>query len=657
MIIYEATKEQFMNDVTEDSIAVKIYESMLEKMGGTSASEINSWNNSMNYMYKVLNTDQIPDDITIAIEYKVPANSRRIDFLLTGVDENDHNSVVIIELKQWQTLSLVENKDNIIETFIGGRLREQTHPSYQAFSYAELITQYNETVRNEKISLYPCAYLHNYIQTNDDPLTNAIYDKCLTAAPVFTKGDALKLRGFISTYIKKTDRKKLLYLIEHGKIKPSKSLQDALIGMLAGNDEFMMIDEQKVVYETAVHMALKAQSSNKKQVLIVEGGPGTGKSVLGINLLVKLTSKELLCQYVTKNSAPREVYANRLQKNHKKSFINNMFKGSGVYYESLNNEFDALIVDEAHRLNEKSGMFKNKGENQMKEIIHASRFSVFFIDEYQKISMHDVGNKEQIKKYAMQYDAEIVEMELESQFRCNGSDGYLAWLDDVLGIRETANFDGFNFEYDFQLFDDPNELRQKIVEKNQIDNKARIVAGYCWDWKSDGKSNSNVHDISIEEHNFYMSWNLANSTTWAIDPDSVEQAGCIHTSQGLEFNYVGVIIGEDLCFRNGEIVSDPFKRAKTDKSLSGFKKMYKEDKHYALKIADQIIKNTYRTLLTRGLKGCYVYCMDPELKQYLANRMNNGQKSIYKTYSNNYLLAAEKQSTYHISNSLNSSIF
>jgi DUF2075 family protein len=484
----------------------------------------------------------------------------------------------------------------------------------------------------------------------NDPLTNDLFQNYISEAPVFTKGDALQLRGFISTYIKKSDRKKSLYLIEHGKIRPSKSLQDSLLKMLDGNEEFTMIDEQKVVYETAMQMARKAQDNNRKQVLIVEGGPGTGKSVLGINLLVKLTSKELVCQYVTKNSAPREVYTKRLQQNHKKSFINNLFKGSGVFYESLPNEFDVLIVDEAHRLNEKSGLFKNKGENQMKEIIRASKFTVFFIDEYQKISMHDIGNKEQIKEFANLYDAEVVEMELESQFRCNGSDGYLAWLDDVLGIRQTANFDGFDFEYDFQIFDDPNELRNLIFEKNKINNKARILAGYCWNWKTEGKGNSEVYDISIEKQNFYMSWNLNNTTTWAIDPGSVEQAGCIHTSQGLEFDYVGVIIGEDLCYVNGSIITDPFKRASTDKSLSGFKSMYKNNKDEALRIADQIIKNTYRTLMTRGMKGCYIYCVNPDLKEYFVRRMTKKNKVVYSPYLEISMKAAEQSVIYQTKN-------
>ncbi|MUG44221.1 DUF2075 domain-containing protein [Paenibacillus woosongensis] len=648
MIIYEATKEEFMNDVTDDSISVKIHESYLQKIGKVSLGEINSWNNSMNYMYKVLNTPTIPDDVGVAIEYKVPTTSRRIDFMLTGLDEKDQYSVVIVELKQWSTINKVESLDGLVETVINKRLGKHAHPSYQAYTYARLISDYNESVQNESISLYPCAYLHNYIREEDDPLTDVIYENWISEAPVFTKGDALKLRSFISTYIKKSDRKRSLYLIDHGKIKPSKSLQDSLLKMLEGNEEFLMIDEQKVAYEVALLMAKKAQTTDRKQVLIIEGGPGTGKSVLAINLLVRLTAQDMVCQYVTKNSAPREVYTKRLQQGYKKTVINNLFKSSGIYYGALPNEIDVLIVDEAHRLNEKSGLFKNKGENQVMEIIRAAKCSIFFIDEYQKISMQDVGSKEEIKRFSQLYNAEIVEIELESQFRCNGSDGYLAWLDDVLELRETANADGFDLQYDFKIFDDPNELRDEILEKNQVNNKARMLAGYCWDWKKDGKSNPEIHDIYIEEYQFSASWNLNNTQTWAIDPESVEQVGCIHTSQGLEFDYVGVIIGEDLRYIDGKIVTDPFKRAKTDKSLSGFKSLYKKDKDEALRIADQIIKNTYRTLLTRGMQGCYIYCVDPYLKEYFTKRLSRQKSIIYPVPKEKLYAVAEGRVSYHV---------
>ena len=629
MIVYEATKQEFMEHVEKDEIAVRIYEAYKDKIGRTAENEINSWNNSMNYMYKVLNTPVIPEESGIAIEYKIPASSRRIDFMLSGLDEADRNSVIIIELKQWDKVEVIQDKDGVVKTpYIGRQIT--AHPSYQAWSYAQNISEYNESVQNEGVCLYPCAYLHNYFTRENDPLTHEVYMKYIRMAPVYSKGDVFKLREFIVKYIKKPDHKKTLYIIENGKIRPSKSLQDSLVRMLHGNQEFIMIDDQKVVFETALGMARNAYRYGKKQVLIVEGGPGTGKSVLAVNLLVQLTSEDMVCQYVTKNSAPREVYSQKLQNSYSKAYIDNLFKGSGVYYESEKNEFDVLIVDEAHRLGEKSGLFKNKGENQTKEIINASKLSVFFIDEYQRISINDFGNKQDIKKFARLNKAQVVEMKLESQFRCNGSDGYISWLDDVLEIGNTANFDGFEFDYDFRIVDNPNELRELIEEKNKINNKARVVAGYCWDWITAGKTNSSIFDISIEKYNFKMSWNLSN-TTWAIDKDSVNQAGCIHTSQGLEFDYIGVIIGNDMRYDGERIITDFTKRARTDKSLNGTKKLYIKNKDNALKIADQIIKNTYRALMSRGQKGCYVYCVDERLQDYLRERLDKFYKPVEYT--------------------------
>ena len=303
------------------------------------------------------------------------------------------------------------------------------------------------------------------------------------------------------------------------------------------------------------------------------------------------------------------------------SGMNNLFKGSGCFIDCKPNSFDVLLVDEAHRLNKKSGMFSNLGENQIKEIINASKFSVFFIDEHQRVTLKDNGSIAEIKKYAKYYDAAIYKMELKSQFRCDGSDGYLAWIDNTLEIRETANFD-LDSKYDFRVFDDPNELRDAIFKVNEKNNKSRLVAGYCWNWISDSKNKSDVFDITIPEYNFGMSWNLGNSTTWAIDKESVHEVGCIHTCQGLEFDYVGVIIGDDMRYEDGHIVTDFTKRAKTDQSLKGIVKLSKEaGMEEAEKIADVIIKNTYRTLMTRGMKGCFVYCTDKNLSNYLKEKI------------------------------------
>ncbi|WP_296881506.1 DUF2075 domain-containing protein [uncultured Methanobrevibacter sp.] len=619
MIVYEATKQEFCDSVLVGSITDEIYDVYKEKIGKSAKSQIRSWENSMEYMYKVLNDSEIPSDCGVAIEFTIPTTSKRIDFILTGLNRFQDDSVVIIELKQWDSAQKVAGKDGVVKTYLGGGIRETTHPSYQVWSYASLIRNFNQTVEEDEIGLFPCAYLHNYDFKSDDPLKDEIYKPYYDEAPLYGKRDVLKLRDFIKKYVKYGDSSNILYRIDNGKIRPSKKLQDTLSNMLEGNKEFVMIDEQKIAYELAIKMARESYLDDTKRILIVEGGPGTGKSVVAINLLVDIMADDMVSLYVTKNSAPRNVFYEKLRGGkHSMSYLKNLFKGSGSFTQSKSNEFDAIIVDEAHRLNEKSGLFSNLGENQVKEIINASKFSVFFIDKHQKISINDYGSIEVIREFGKYFDAEVEYIKLESQFRCNGSDGYLSWLNDVLEIEETANFDGFDFDYDFRVVDSPGELRDLIFEKN-TNNNARLLAGYCWNWIKEGKNNSEVHDIVIDD--FSMSWNLGNSDTWAIDETSVNEIGCIHTSQGLEFDYVGVIIGNDMRFDGEHIVTDFTQRARTDQSLKGIKKRYKENPQQALKLADEIIKNTYRTLMTRGMKGCYVYCEDMLLQAYFKERL------------------------------------
>ena len=624
MLVYEGIKSRFIEDVNLNRIVNKIYEKYQKFFGRTSESQLNSWKNSMQYMRGVLDDNEIPDNAGVAIEFNIPTTSKRIDFILSGRDKVRKDNVIIIELKQWESCEAVNNKDGIVITYTGGGIREVAHPSYQAMSYANLIKDFNETVQLDNIDLHPCAFLHNYDLREEDPICSTQYQEYIKEAPMFGANDFEKLRNFIKKYIVEGDDRELLYKIENGRIRPSKRLQDSLVKMLQGNKEFNMIDEQKVIYEDAIAMAIDTVSTNSKNVLVVQGGPGTGKSVLAINLLVELTKRNMTSFYVTKNAAPRAVFRDKLKGTYTMTYINNLFQGSGQFVDAEKNEIDVLIVDEAHRLNAKSGMFQNLGENQIKEIINASNFSVFFIDEDQKVTLKDIGSVDEIKKYANELGAGIKIVELESQFRCNGSDGYLAWLDNVLMIRSTANYDMEDFQYDFRVIDNPNEIRRLIEEKNKENNKSRMVAGYCWNWITEGKNNPNIHDIVIPEYNFEMSWNLGNSQTWAIDPMSVNEMGCIHTCQGLEFDYVGVIIGEDLRYEDGCIVTNSSKRAATDQSLKGINKIaHEQGIEYANKLADSIIKNTYRTLMTRGMKGCYVYCVDKGLQEYLKSKIKH----------------------------------
>jgi hypothetical protein len=633
MIIYQKEKHQFHDDVTMNIIDEILQKSLQKQLNlRVAEAERRSWRNSLGYMNNVLSDPEIPSDCMVAIEYKIPQTSNRVDVILTGQNNDNRDYAMIIELKQWETAELTD-QDAVIRTFIGNGKRELTHPSYQAWSYASLLNSFNEAVYTGDIRIQPCAYLHNY--TRDGIIDHPFYGDHIEKAPIFLRQDVIKLREFIKQFIRKGDRNRIMYRIESGRIIPSKSLADSLSAMMKGNPEFVLIDDQKLVYERALKLASTANATDKK-VLIVEGGPGTGKTVVAINLLVQSTAMKLVSHYVTKNSAPRIVYEAKLTGSMKKSSISNLFKGSGSYTEAEENSFDLLIVDEAHRLMLKSGLYGNLGENQVKELVDASKCTVFFIDEDQRVTLSDIGTKSEIEKWAHRSGAEVQTMTLSSQFRCNGSDGFLAWIDNTLQIRQTANIELNTNEYDFRVFDDPTALFHAISEKNQ-NNKARVVAGYCWDWKS--KRNPAAYDIEFPAFGFHKKWNLTkDGGRWLIEKESIAEIGCIHTCQGLELEYVGVIIGPDLVVRNGEVITDATKRSGMDRSVKGMKKMLSSpNKAETLENLDRIVKNTYRTLMTRGMKGCYVYCTDAETIHFLKSRIGS-----YGTTNTEFLtMAAE----------------
>lgn len=640
MIIYSSNKSGFLDDMDSGIIEDKVLRLMQTKYHRkVSPNEVLSWKNSLPYMDRVLRgIDEVPDDAGISIEYQIPMSGKRVDFIITGLNEKKIESVVIIELKQWSKVEPTNMPSTVKVRWEHGP-GFTTHPCYQAWSYSRLIQDYNQTVQEQNIVLEPCAYLHNYA---DDGIINSdFYSDDISKAPLFLKEDMRKLREFIGKNIKYGDKSQILYRIENGKIRPSKQLADHLASLLQGNPEFILIDEQKVAYESVLEKL--EECSSKKNVIIIEGGPGTGKTVLAMNLLVEATKRGKLAQYVSKNSAPREVYQSKLAGTMKKTQISNLFVGSGSFTDSKNNEFDLLIVDEAHRLNEKSGLFRNKGTNQISELITASKSSVFLIDEDQRVTVFDIGRKEAIIEFATKNKANVIQLSLPSQFRCNGSDGYLAWLDNSLQIRPTANIELDSAEYDFQVFSNPNELFSAIRSKN-ANNKARLVAGYCWEWAS--KSDPEKFDIVFPKYKFKMKWNLAQETMlWILKEDSIDQIGCIHTCQGLEVEYVGVIIGPDLIVREGQVITDFKARAKSDQSLKGIKSIAKQNIERAHALADPLIRNTYRTLMTRGSKGCYIFCEDDETRHYFNSLLAKPQTQ-YSVDVSSRLKVAEKGKKY-----------
>lgn len=252
MIIYRSAKAEFIDRVNSRTIANAVKSEYEKRIGRVNESEYRSWQNSLRAMGNVVDTKDIPDDTTVCIEYKLQNRGSRIDFLIAGRDRGGRENVVIVELKQWENADAVEGKD-LVSTYVGEGMREVVHPSYQAWSYAVTLREYNETVQKDGILLFPCAYLHNYVPLRVDSLLDETRFREIGEAPIFTHSDDGNLRNFIVDHVSGPDTGDIMSRIDNGRIKPSKSLQDVLGSMLDGNREFVLIDDQKKVYENIMH--------------------------------------------------------------------------------------------------------------------------------------------------------------------------------------------------------------------------------------------------------------------------------------------------------------------------------------------------------------------------------------------------------------------
>lgn len=618
MLAYIATKGHFLQDAPEIEERVRVaVEEHLGIRTSRESSEYQSWRNSLgNAMYHVMNSADIPNDAGVAIEYRLHGRGQRIDFMVSGHDEGGTAQLLLIELKQWQDVEF-STLDDHVRTYLHGALVNVNHPSYQAWSYGRLLQDFYEYVVSDPVVISPSVYLHNCLVGS--VVKSGRYSDLLAKAPVFLANERRGLQDLITSTIRRGDSSDVIRRVESSPVQVSKQLAEALESMLRGNEEFVLIDDQKTAFES-IRDAIRMAPVEGKSVMLVQGGPGTGKSVIAINALVNLLAQNLNVRYVTKNAAPRAVYQAKLKGKRLDVATNNLFVSSDSFHGVATNEYDVLLVDEAHRLVEKSGFYRNLGENQIAEVINAARVNVFFADESQLVTWRDIGTLENIRAASRDASIAVQEFELTSQFRCAGSSEYLHWLDYTLGLGGDEKAILRNSEFDLRQFDDPSLLRDYIVEKNRSNNKSRLLAGYCWDWVS--KKDSSLFDLEFPEAGFSMRWNLTDDgSSWMISPTSINEVGCIHTCQGLEGDFIGVIIGDDLEVVDGVLRGNPFKRSKGDQSLRGFKAAYKTDPGAALARADVLIRNTYRTLLTRGMLGTAIYCTNDDVRQFFNSRM------------------------------------
>ena len=614
MLAYSKTYDEFRRDINGGVIVSQIQSALNRDF---SESEKKSFKVSLGSVKNALENVDIPPKAQVGLELNVPLTNKRIDFIIAGEDNKQQKNVVIVELKQWEKVKHTNMNDIVL---LG--TEEKVHPSWQAFTYGTTISNFNEYVEDNPVNIYTCCFLHDYDTNYTDEIKNEVYTEGLKKSPAFIGDEWVKFAKFIGSKIQKESDVNLLYEISNGRIKPSQLLVDCLADSLNGNSKIELIDQQRVAFSNLKQEIKKALSTNKRKVIIVKGGAGTGKSLIALHLLGELHKQGKTAFYVAKSSYIKESYYKMLTRDIPNyQILRTLFRGSGDFHKenyNMDKQFDCLIVDEAHRLTKKTKVsFMYYGENQIQEIIHASRVSVFFIDETQQVDIKDYGTIENIKKAAEAEQAEVIEDEkyvLQTQFRCNGSDDYINWVESILYNKPIESF-ASNMDYDIRIFDDLIEMQKEIKKKNEkCENPCRMLSGDVFPWIS--MTDKSKIDINIGD--YHAQWNKSKS--FAVDPNSIDEVGCIHTSQGMEFEYVGLIVGDDLLYRDGKVITDYSKHP----SGSGeFRRPHKrkpdpED----LEIIDRIIRNTYKVLFTRGQKGLYLYVMDKDLREYLRSEIS-----------------------------------
>ncbi len=622
MILYKNTVSAFQADVDDNIITGRIADQFRLKMGFVPGeAEQRSWQNSLFHVAPILRSAKIPDDAGVLIEYRIPSTSKRIDFIVAGHDQNGGSNFVVMELKQWETARATP-KESVVESFVGGAVRELAHPSYQAWSYAQFLRDMNDAVANGNLGCTSCAYLHNYPAAKPiEPLRGLQYEEIVRRSPIFFMDETEQLRAFLQRLVGRGEGMGILLRIEEGRLKPSRKLIDFVAGLFQNNQVFTLLDDQKVAFESILSLVSTANPTHK-QTIIVEGGPGTGKSVVALNVLRQVLSRGQGTVFVTPNAAFRSVLERQLAgvRTLDNLRLNSIFKGSGQFYGAPSNSLDLIVVDEAHRLKNGSA-YMYQGQNQAEDIIKASVNNVFFIDDGQQVRPSDIGSRMEIERLSRIYHSEVHHYVLEAQFRCAGTEGFIKWMEHLLQIEGAvgnANATWWDRDaFDFKLFENPNELYQAIKAKEAAGVNARVIAGYAWPWTSErqGNGDAQIPDVRIAEWGFEMPWNSRKTgDPWALRPSGLLEVGCIHTSQGLEFDYVGVLIGNDLRYdsRSGKLVVSV-----DDYYDSEGKKGLKEAPERVL----VYIKNIYRILISRGMKGCYVYCRDPALHSYLSQSL------------------------------------
>ena len=549
MRLYSGSSDHFLRDTARNQIAEKLKSSFFDYYRyQPSPNEVRSWQNSLRATAHVFEAAGLRDH-GVLLEYQLPLTSRRLDCMVTGRGDDGSAQAVIVELKQWEG-AFEAVGDKMVTTWVGGANREVLHPSAQVGQYrtylADTHTAFHEG--DAPIALAACSYLHNYHPVQDDILLAEPFAGLLEDAPLFTADDFDPLSDFLSDRLAGGEGMDVLVRVEESRYRPSKKLMNHVADVIEGKPEYTLLDEQLVVFERVLDCARSSVHDRRKNVIIVRGGPGTGKSVVAINLMARLLRDEYNAHYATGSRAFTETLRKVIG-----ARGSAQFKYFNSYLGAEHDAVDVLIADEAHRVREFSHSRWTRREDrtdrpQIDELIDASRVGVYFIDDRQGVRPGEIGQSHYIRDKAHERGARVFEYQLEAQFRCAGCDGFVNWIDNTLGIARTANviWEG-NEDFDFQIMGSPLEVERAIRVRAGEGFSARMMAGYCWDWSDPDEKGLLVNDVVIGD--YARPWNaksgkrlakgIPKESLWASEPGGIDQVGCVLHRAGVRVRLCG----------------------------------------------------------------------------------------------------------------------
>jgi uncharacterized protein len=621
--LYWGTTSAFVERTKQNEIAERLRVAFFDHYGwNPSQSEVRSWQNSLKALSNALELGGL-DDHGLLLEFQLPLTSKRLDAMITGHDRDGRPGAVIVELKQWTDDVQPSKVDDMVLVQYGTRAKEALHPSAQVGQYRQYLADAHESFHDGNVGLRACSFLHNFIHDDQSELLAPRHANVLGVYPLFAGDRVTELVQFLDDHLGDGRGLGVLRSVREGKYRPHKKLLEHTAAMIKGEPAYVLLDEQQVVFKTILAKVAEARDLDTKAVFVIRGGPGTGKSVIALNLVAELAANGYAVHHATGSAAFTNTVRKRVG-----TRASGMFKFFNSYLNAEDDTLDVLVCDEAHRIRKFSwDRFRKKDavdpdRPQIDELLSVARVGVFFIDDMQAVKRDEIGNSDDIERLAETHGAEVHEFELEAQFRCGGSDGFVRWIESTLGIRRTANalWTG-DANFDFDIVDSPEELDALIRSRAEEGHSARLVAGYCWPWSEPRDDGTLAPDVEVD--GWSRPWNARPNATglaegipkshyWASEPGGIDQVGCIYTAQGFEFDYAGVIFGNDLVYRPREGWI-----GRREYSYDGGLKRGTSEEDFT-----RLVKNTYRVLLSRGLKGCYVYFTDEKTRDFFESRMD-----------------------------------